>query len=633
MKKITSNSAKEIIKSRIMKNAAKLWGVSNPHALDPFVTLLIDAFSTEIFKVNNDIEQIKRGLLEKIARLLTPSMYTNSKPAHAIAVIEPEESKQMLFDHQEFFTKKAFTSNVKTASDFKLDIPFTAIDDINLIKAKVSYTLIGDTLWEYDAFYNQMPIAKVKQPIMENQLFLAIDLSAYDIEDMPACFSLYCDNPTFDYLDFVYNLLPFIEMTVKDSPLDVTTGLSYPEKKNKTGFEAIFDEYSIERRIQENIKTSYASKFIELKGFKRKIEALKLEILPQEIAFLREDDKTATHLRDKRLLWVKMEFPPPYTKEIIEGFSFYLNAFPVYNRGWRCNESSLDIMGNTIPLVTNAGEDFLYTDQVVDSHMRSYSEIPFSEESSLIQGLFTIRKGGMERFSERNAIDMISYVIELTRDEVSAFGILERDKVIEALQKMVYQMQALDQKIKTVNDSVASEVQYVIVEPLPDTEAVKASYWVTHCALANNIRKGAQLTQQDKVYANVNRHIVLLSTTQGGEREKKGTDAIQAYRYALTTRDKIISKEDIKNYCKMVLQEHCKAVHISNGIQVSEKPNEGFTRTVNIEITVDHYESGSRQYWVDYTRNFKRQLANRAIDGIVYIVQFKGENTMKEDYK
>jgi len=56
MKNITSNYAKEAIKSRILKNATTLWGVSNPHALDPFVTLLIDAFSTEIFKVNNDIE-------------------------------------------------------------------------------------------------------------------------------------------------------------------------------------------------------------------------------------------------------------------------------------------------------------------------------------------------------------------------------------------------------------------------------------------------------------------------------------------------------------------------------------------------------------------------------------------------
>ena len=631
MKKTLSNYAKEVIKSRILQNATKLWGVNNPNALDPFVTLLIDAFSTEIFKVNNDIEQIKGGILEKVARLLTPSIYTYSRPAHAIAVIEPEESKQMLLDHQEFSITKMFTSHVKATADLKVNIPFTAIDHINLVKAKVNYSLMGNTLWEYGAFNTKNPVAQMSQSLAVNRLFLALDFSDYTLERMPECLSLYCDNPLFDHLEFVYKLLPFTTMTAKGNLLEVTEGLSYPTRQSKTGYEAAFEGYSMESRIQEHIKTIYASKFIELRGFKKKVADLELDVLPQEILFLAEDEIGSKHINNKRLLWIQVDFPPQYNQEIIAGFSFYLNAFPVYNRGWRLNESSLDIMGNTIPLVTDLGEDFLYTQQVVDSQSRVYSEIPFLEGSSSNQGLYTVRKGGMERFSERNAIDMINYVIELTRDEVSAFGILERDKVIEALQKMVYQMQTLDQKVKAVNGGVASEVHYIIVEPLAYTETVKASYWITHCALANNIRKGAQLTQQDKVFANVNRHLVLLSTTQGGEQEKKGTDAIQAYKYALTTRDKIISREDIKNYCKMVLEEHCKEVRISKGIQVSDKPKEGFSRTINIEIVVDNYESFNAHYWVDYARNFKRQLINRAIDGIEYIIQFKGENLNEED--
>jgi len=85
MKKIVNNHAKEVIKARILHQATKLWGVHNPNALDPLVSLLIDAFSTEIFKVNNDIENIKVNILEKIARVLTPSIYTYPRPAHAIA--------------------------------------------------------------------------------------------------------------------------------------------------------------------------------------------------------------------------------------------------------------------------------------------------------------------------------------------------------------------------------------------------------------------------------------------------------------------------------------------------------------------------------------------------------------------
>ncbi|MBB1139386.1 type VI secretion system baseplate subunit TssF [Myroides sp. WP-1] len=625
MKKTINNYAKEGIRSRILQNATKLWGVTNPQALDPFVTLLVDAFSTEIFKVNNDIENIKGSILEKLAKLLTPSIYTYPRPAHAIAMTNPLQAQEVLLNHQEFFTKKIFTSNVKTVADLNLDIPFTAVDQVKLINATVKYKIIGNMIWENDNFYNSIPTVKVNQSTARNQLFLAFDLSAYDSENTPERFSLYCDNPAYDSLEFVYKLLPFVSMSYKGSPLQVSRGLTYPVTSSKEGYEATFEEYSIENRIQENIKSIYAGKFIEISGFKRKIADLELDVLPQEIAFLNENSQIRESIAGQQLLWIQFDFPPQYTREIIEGFSFYLNAFPVYNRGWKQNESSLDIMGNTIPLVTQIGEEFLYTHKVVDSHSRLYSEIPFSESNSLTQGLYAVRKGGMERFSERNAIDLIAHVLELTRDEVSAFSILDRDKVIETLRKMVYQMRELNQKVKTVDNSVARDVHYIIVEPLEKTEYVKASYWVTHCSLANTIRKGTQLIQQNKVFTNVNRHLILLSTTKGGDQEKTGTDAIQAYKYALTTRDKIICKEDIKNYCKMVLQDHCQEVLVSRGIKVGDNPKEGFIHTVNIVIVVDNYEEWSSQYWIDYARSLQEQITNRAIDGVDYLVEFKGE--------
>ncbi|MEK6512478.1 type VI secretion system baseplate subunit TssF [Myroides odoratimimus] len=629
MKKILNNYSKEVIKSRILQNAAKLWGVNNPNALDPFVSLLVDAFSTEIFKVNNDIEDIKAGILEKMARLLTPSIYTYPRPSHAIAIIEAEESKEVLLNHQEFFTKKLFTSNVKSASDIQIDIPFTAIDNINLYKLKVSFMLIGDTIWKYDRFYNSVPEVKLSSSIGHNTMFLAIDFSEYDLEHTPEHLSLYCDNPTYEHLEFVYKLLPFSSMSVKGEVLKIKEGLTYPDKEIKNGYEEMFDSYSIEHRIEENIKNIYSSKFIEISGLKDKVADLQLAVLPKELEFLKQQHGAKDILKNNNLLWIQIDFPAQYSKEILEGFTFHLNAFPVLNRGWKHNESSLDIMGNNIPLITSVGEEFLYTNKVVDSHAREYSEIPFSENNSLRQGLYTLRKGGMERFSERNAIDLITNVIELTRDEVSAFGIVERDKVMEALKNMIFQMRALDQKVKSVNGIVPSDVNYVIVEPLANTEYLNATYWITHCALANNIRKATELTQQNKVYTNVNRHILLLSNTQGGEREKTGTDAIQAYKYALTTRDKIISKEDIKNYCKMVLKQQCKEVNVSKGTIVSDKPKEGFIRTVNIEIVVSDYEELSSQYWISYAHSLKKQIVSRAIDGIEYVVSFKPDTSIK----
>ena len=77
--------SKESIKARMLQNATKLWGVKNVQALDPVVKLLIDAFSTEVFKANNEIQNVNGRILEKLARLLTPAKYTHPNPAHAIA--------------------------------------------------------------------------------------------------------------------------------------------------------------------------------------------------------------------------------------------------------------------------------------------------------------------------------------------------------------------------------------------------------------------------------------------------------------------------------------------------------------------------------------------------------------------
>jgi hypothetical protein len=82
-------------------------------------------------------------------------------------------------------------------------------------------------------------------------------------------------------------------------------------------------------------------------------------------------------------------------------------------------------MGNNIPLETGVGEYFLYV-EVVDGEGKKYEEIPFTPNDHLSKGLYTVRKGGMERFSNRNAVDLMVNVLELTRDEVAAFSFQQR---------------------------------------------------------------------------------------------------------------------------------------------------------------------------------------------------------------
>ncbi|MFL9832934.1 type VI secretion system baseplate subunit TssF [Chryseobacterium terrae] len=612
--------SKESVKARMLQNATKVWGLKSPQSLDPFVKLLIDAFSTEVFKANNEIQTVNARILEKLAKLLTPSIYTHPIPAHALAYTSPYESSEILLDHTEFFFKKHMNSTVKSESDKQLNIPFTPVGSVRTNKAQTTIMFVGNTCYSLDERLNKIPISRFQgRPEDYRKVTIGIDVSKYTNEKFPKTISLYCSNPAFEHLDFVYKLLPYSTVSSNTNPLFIKEGISYVKTHEQEGYEQIFHEQSIKTKIIDDIKSIYHHRFIEVSGLSRDLFT---KGLPEDLEFLKGREEIEKYLNEKEYLWLTFEFPPQFSAEILDNFTFVLNAFPVYNRGWKKTEYSLDIMGNNIPLITEEAEYFLYVDEVQDGDGRKYTEIPFTPSDNLKKGLYTVRKGGMERFNNRNAVDMISNVLELTRDEIAAFSLLNRDNVKGMLGEMSDKMKSMVQKVNNAKRSIRQELNYVIMEPVEKTDHTYASFWITHCTFANHMRPGTELSNQLK-----SQSMILLTETIGGAEEQKGSDSIQAYKYALTTRDKIISLEDVKNYCRMVLKDELKDVRVKRGTMISNKPKEGFVRTVEVEIVPNNYSFYGRMYWENMANILRNQIVSKAIDGIEYLVKISNEDT------
>ena len=611
--------SKESVKARMLQNATKIWGLKSPQSLDPFVKLLIDAFSTEIFKANNEIQTVNARILEKLAKLLTPSIYTHPVPAHALAYTMPFEDTEILLDHTEFFFKKQMNSTVKSESDKQLNIPFTPLGNIRTIKAQTSIMFVGNTCYSLDERLNKIPISRFTGRVEDyRKITIGIDVSTYVNEKFPKKISLYCSNPAFEHLDFVYKLLPYSMVSSNGNPLFINEGISYIEGKEVEGYEQIFHEQSIKTKIINDIKKVYQHKFIEISGLSRD---LFVSGLPQNLDHLQGTPEIEKYLHEKQFIWLTFEFPPQFSAEILDNFTFVMNAFPVYNRGWKKTEYSLDIMGNNIPLITEDAEHFLYVDEVQDGDGRKYTEIPFTPSDNLKKGLYTVRKGGMERFNNRNAIDLISNVLELTRDEIAAFSLLNRDNVKGILGEMSDKMKSMVQKVNNAKKNTRQELNYVIMEPVEKADHTYASFWITHCTFANHMRPGTELSNQLK-----SQSMILLTETIGGAEEQKGSDSIQAYKYALTTRDKIISIEDVKNYCRMILKDELKEVRVNRGTMISTKPKEGFVRTVDIEVIPNNYSFYGRMYWENMANMLRNQIVLKAIDGVEYSVRVTNED-------
>lgn len=618
--------SKESVKARMLQNATKVWGLKSPQSLDPFVKLLIDAFSTEVFKANNEIQTVNARILEKLAKLLTPSIYTHPIPAHAVAFTQPYDSTEVLLEHTEFFFRKQMTSTVKSESDKQVNIPFTPVGNVRINKVHTSVMFVGNTCYSIDDRFNKIPIARFNgRPEDYRKVTVGVDVSRYVSEYFPKYMSVFCSNPAFEHLDFVYKLLPYITVSSNGNPLFVREGLSYLSETTPDGYEQMFKEQSIRNKVIEDIKSIYRHKFIEITGLSSSLFSEPGQ-LPQNLEFLSGKEEIVKYLDNKRYLWLTFEFPPQFSAEILDNFSFVLNAFPIYNRGWKKTEYSLDIMGNNIPLVTDEGEHFLYVDDVQDGDGRKYTEIPFTPADDLKKGLYTVRKGGMERFTSRNAVDMIANVLELTRDEIAAFSLLNRDNVKGVLSEMSDKMKSMVQKVNNAKRNIRQELNYVIMEPVEKTDHTYASFWITHSTLANHMRPGTELSNQLK-----SQTVVLLTETLGGAEEQKGTDSIQAYKYALTTRDKIISLEDVKNYCRMILKDELREVRVRRGTMISNKPKEGFVRTVEVEIIPQNYSFYGRAYWENMANITRNQIIAKAIDGIEYLVKVTNEDVEFQD--
>mgnify|MGYP003435556273 FL=1 len=90
--------SKDAILGRMLNSAVDLWGVKQNDSLDPVVRLMMEAFATEIFKVQQNISLSNNHLVEHLARVLTPSKLTAVIPSQAIMQAESSAPTQATTD-------------------------------------------------------------------------------------------------------------------------------------------------------------------------------------------------------------------------------------------------------------------------------------------------------------------------------------------------------------------------------------------------------------------------------------------------------------------------------------------------------------------------------------------------------
>lgn len=569
-------SSKDEIRNRILKNAEDFWNIKDSNDFDPLVRLIIEALSNELFNVSNDVKNLENRIFDKISRILAPDHLTSSLPAHAIMHAKPIEQQDYLSIYSQF----AFKKNIPQENDKakKTDIFFSPLHTVKLNNASIKYIVTGNTLFNVEQLgkqpiHNTLPGTSVEK----NTIYIGFN-GIKDWMDFNKL-NLFFDWKNYSVPENTYDLLSLGKWFYKNNELAAYTERFMDEPL--TGkVQAPFQHKQLLNLIKADVLQFYSNRFITL-GDLNDFNIDESRELPPEFTNLFQP--AVLNQIDNSVKWLKVIFPAAINQEMLNELHIYINAFPVVNKRLSQIKHRLKTMNNIIPIKTESFDQMLAVENLKDNKGKSYNEIPYTNENEKGDGSFSIRYGGTERFDTRNAKELVDYLFELLRDEKAAFTAYGPDFLSTILKNLEQNIALIEQKSRSALKDIKELPSYIVLKPIDDADILFLDIWVTQAEEANHINAGSRLVVYDNNKVNAE-SIFLLSQTKGGRSRLNATNRVQAYKYGLTTADRIITKADVINFCRYELGNKLKGITLAKGLIMDNKPNAGFIKTTDILI-------------------------------------------------
>jgi len=270
-----------------------------------------------------------------------------------------------------------------------------------------------------------------------------------------------------------------------------------------------------------------------------------------------------------------------------------INCFPACNRRLVDNRRPyrLDKSLNIIPL--QADDYFLAIHQVRSGDGKPFQAVPFFNIHQLEPGTFAIRKDRVGRFDSRNAQEMLNYVLELMRDEAAAFaatgGAIGSKDIIE-----------LEQNLNKIENNLAKKVsegdieQYLILKPGKTTD-IYFSFWSTAGDQGNQIPAGSSYKTRSVDFRS--NSVLSVTTSLGGKKKPSEQEKLYTFRSNLLSRDRVVTKEDIKAACYAELGDSIQHVEIRKGFSNVPSHKQGLIRVLEVIITPAVEEKLDESEW------------------------------------
>ncbi|MCK4746835.1 MAG: type VI secretion system baseplate subunit TssF, partial [Bacteroidales bacterium] len=143
--------SKEKIKSRMIKNASRLWGyqeTQSESSFDPVIGMIIGSLAGELEKVSDEISGTESRVVEKLVELLTPEPVTGPYPAHALISAIPTHPYFSIDVLHQFYTYKKMPLPGNHSKTEEKSVFFTPAGPQKLFRGKIRFIASGKKLFE-----------------------------------------------------------------------------------------------------------------------------------------------------------------------------------------------------------------------------------------------------------------------------------------------------------------------------------------------------------------------------------------------------------------------------------------------------------------------------------------------------
>jgi hypothetical protein len=604
----------EWAKENIYERMGEEWDYQK-RDFDPLVHLLVGSLASEIKNIYDAIDGSEQRIVKKLAELIVPQEAHLPFPARALASVAPTGSTATLSEMNHF------RCDTENGGSFY----FTPAFNCTILNSQLKVVGSDGSIFEYKPGKERPGGQQSSVSILLLGLEAPKPITSFD--NVLVYFNLLGSNKSLFFL----NALAEGKWRVNGQPVNVTRGFG---KEANSEDEATFID---RKKVLNNVAEVYTPYFFTVKEYLDNAQS-KRNISDVVVSWLRDNHTDSPSLEEQaqalspvedNFFWIEIQLPYAIrVSDFEKNFRCATNIVPVVNRKL-CYKDDADTFINR-PLIDaiclSPAQPFLGIHEVENLQNKELiPPVPFHNLKSSKNAAYSLRYGGVGRLDNYNTWKRLSYLLGLFREEHRYREVLDRigDKIsLEELHLLVGD--------KVLREQGADEKQekplYLFLHPGTSLKAgirVRISYWTTDGGSCRGISLPKNLVC-DPANANLRKDgISLITEPTGGRNAPDDTDYFGLIRDNLLNPRKIVTSQDVKNFCRRYVGKSLREVRLQTGFRVDPRPSGNVERVSEVVLCM---EEGVNIDKVEISNELEYMLNERSSGIIPFTVTFTTNN-------